>query len=650
MSGGNIGSEGTSDSTGQTIHTKSDDDSWQEFDQAPQQDETDSFDDFEFEKTAANKPTKSGNPTNISNNDTVFGGFVGPDTGSGTGNVSFDSDFGDFVGPGTSDNTGNDDFGDFVGPGAGGNTGNDDFGTGFGDFQGPGTTGDNGSTSREIDFKLAFSEVKQAPNLEQMQRNTDVAFGEFKKTWTSAMMDKLYSKSELSMDEYESLSRTYDEIKAKVEKKNPTEDLGKLIKTMQQKAALLKTLQASGAWQKEIAIVRSSAKPTSSGEVVQETSDRGTVTETPSDEVAKETPSGESIEGKSSGEALHEKYDGESDDEGSDGETGKKKQDVEDVWSEQELLKVKEFCDNKIEALADDKAAQSAFLVAAIKTRFGIDNLLGDFGAKSLLRLYELLDLLPSGHTTFNKNLKTVDRSKELGTSTYDLKTTITIMAGDLKNTKKYETSTGDLEVNTFDATTYHEIGHSVDHATNYMETKGGGKDHGEWKQVKIEDIVAVGAKSLKQALKQVNSDVVKDLENISDNEIERLVGAYIDSGKTDYGVCIKYKGLENVLEQDGTVEWCRKTLKWSQMSSSYPSKSEAAELSPDGKVSYKNDRGVWWQYSLAARDTQVSNYQFNARAEWFAEVYTLFMLGKLPEGHPCYDDIKAMDARFQTK
>jgi hypothetical protein len=45
-----------------------------------------------------------------------------------------------------------------------------------------------------------------------------------------------------------------------------------------------------------------------------------------------------------------------------------------------------------------------------------------------------------------------------------------------------------------------------------------------------------------------------------------------------------------------------------------------------------------WWSYSLGARGAAVSQYQFRSPAEWFAEAYSFFYIGKLPEGHALYD------------
>ncbi|MCB9741686.1 MAG: hypothetical protein H6740_03665 [Alphaproteobacteria bacterium] len=45
----------------------------------------------------------------------------------------------------------------------------------------------------------------------------------------------------------------------------------------------------------------------------------------------------------------------------------------------------------------------------------------------------------------------------------------------------------------------------------------------------------------------------------------------------------------------------------------------------------------LWWSYLFIKRNQGVSEYQFNAPAEWFSELYALYYGGKLPEGHPDY-------------
>jgi hypothetical protein len=66
-----------------------------------------------------------------------------------------------------------------------------------------------------------------------------------------------------------------------------------------------------------------------------------------------------------------------------------------------------------------------------------------------------------------------------------------------------------------------------------------------------------------------------------------------------------------------------------------------AAALAVGDRVYQKfgdgDDGGSWTSYALAARGAGVSDYQFRAAGEWFAELYAFYYSKKLPESHPAY-------------
>ncbi len=64
-----------------------------------------------------------------------------------------------------------------------------------------------------------------------------------------------------------------------------------------------------------------------------------------------------------------------------------------------------------------------------------------------------------------------------------------------------------------------------------------------------------------------------------------------------------------------------------------FPSK--AAKLAIDGRVYHEAYEGQWVSYQLSARKTEVTEYQFRAPGEWFAEVYACYFTDKLKDGHP---------------
>src|ERR1035438_10066670 len=78
--------------------------------------------------------------------------------------------------------------------------------------------------------------------------------------------------------------------------------------------------------------------------------------------------------------------------------------------------------------------------------------------------------------------------------------------------------------------------------------------------------------------------------------------------------------------------------IKWSELVRDelwWKSSNEIEGHEAIGDRFYQTDGTKWWQYKKAARAQMVRNYQFRSPAEWFAEVYAVFMLGKLAPRHP---------------
>jgi hypothetical protein len=60
-----------------------------------------------------------------------------------------------------------------------------------------------------------------------------------------------------------------------------------------------------------------------------------------------------------------------------------------------------------------------------------------------------------------------------------------------------------------------------------------------------------------------------------------------------------------------------------------------AASYAVGGRVYQESYGGDWCSYDPAALGQRVTNYQFRAPGEWFADAYSAFFLGKLPDQHP---------------
>lgn len=60
-----------------------------------------------------------------------------------------------------------------------------------------------------------------------------------------------------------------------------------------------------------------------------------------------------------------------------------------------------------------------------------------------------------------------------------------------------------------------------------------------------------------------------------------------------------------------------------------------AAKYAVGGRVYQEAYGGDWNSYNPSALSQRVTNYQFRAPGEWFADAYATYFLGKLPDGHP---------------
>jgi hypothetical protein len=110
-------------------------------------------------------------------------------------------------------------------------------------------------------------------------------------------------------------------------------------------------------------------------------------------------------------------------------------------------------------------------------------------------------------------------------------------------------------------------------------------------------------------------------------------------------------KVFQPVFDANADVDWealaSHKSLTWlsdigAQTTGNYKlsqSKIEAAavKVGGDTRVYQQSYKGTYWSYIVDARSYMVRDYQFRARGEWFAEVYTMYFMGKLGNRHIAY-------------
>jgi hypothetical protein len=65
-----------------------------------------------------------------------------------------------------------------------------------------------------------------------------------------------------------------------------------------------------------------------------------------------------------------------------------------------------------------------------------------------------------------------------------------------------------------------------------------------------------------------------------------------------------------------------------------------------DQRVYHEAYEGTWVSYKYAARAKGITGYQFRAPAEWFAELYAAFHMGKLNKSHPAFQWLSKLKAK----
>ena len=193
-------------------------------------------------------------------------------------------------------------------------------------------------------------------------------------------------------------------------------------------------------------------------------------------------------------------------------------------------------------------------MIAAIKVRFGVDELSGELTSNMLPRLYKALKLVPDNHTKDNPKLSIITRSKMSDTSLYG-SGVLNINAGETgpfsSEKEKYTDGAGKaLKFNNFDAHTLHEVGHSVDDASGYMAAHGTDDNYGGWSTHSESQIAGVWAKKLAKDYPELGPAFLSDLASdaILKGNVNDAVNAWKgkQAGFTSIG--------RDTLLQDGAV------------------------------------------------------------------------------------------------
>lgn len=286
---------------------------------------------------------------------------------------------------------------------------------------------------------------------------------------------------------------------------------------------------------------------------------------------------------------------------------------------------------------------------AALQARFGIKvEKAADFRQKSLPRLYAVMAKVPqwqSKQSMFQK--LEIDRNRTGGDAYYaDGKTTglpPTIALHDVPDGATSELvpdvdpKTKTVKASYFDFTTLHEVGHAVDAKVNFMGQRMNDPAYGGWRDEQTIDKVVdwfakeggLVARRTGGAKKATEADLKALLLSYINN---RTAPKPTDAGKPLGSLLAEW---DNILT-DEVIKVCVEGIRinekvWEGGAAT------AAKVKVGGRCFHSSYGGnTWVSYDYASRGpTGVSTYQWRAPGEWFAEIYALYYIGKLPETHP---------------
>ena len=327
-----------------------------------------------------------------------------------------------------------------------------------------------------------------------------------------------------------------------------------------------------------------------------------------------------------------------------------------------------------IDSLVDDigvlsrgKPATKTFLNAAFTARFGLKLtvLQGDseslaavgeereagLDMKYLEKLYGALKKVPATHTKQNRMLTEIKRSRDYTKAPHyegGEKKEIILrfrLESDFEDWKKQKKFAKAGERWSFDAVTLHEVGHAVDAAKSFMDTHQGIAKYGGWQSVTKEQIADAVGEDKGFYARWSAPDAIRGVQLTRDFLKTYLMAVLSKSDPAAElakrpDAPIGVPAVLTVLAADPAVTCCE-NMRMNGGKGLYTG-NNAAQFAIGGLVYQESYADQWWSYTLSARGAKVSNYQFRAPGEWYAEAYSAFFLEGLPATHPLYPILDA--------
>lgn len=161
-------------------------------------------------------------------------------------------------------------------------------------------------------------------------------------------------------------------------------------------------------------------------------------------------------------------------------------------------------------------------------------------------------------------------------------------------------------------------------------------------KKVKLKD----------KALKELAVEAITQAldKSVKDNDRRKKADEVVDNFFLNHKATNFTPADAKEIAEHPAVEWGRAVIEKGTYGGLYWGGDAAAQkYSVGGRIYQESYPDKWWSYSLAARGTAVSEYQFRAPGEWFAEAYSAFYEERLPTSHPLHGWLQAQGPPRKT-
>lgn len=255
-----------------------------------------------------------------------------------------------------------------------------------------------------------------------------------------------------------------------------------------------------------------------------------------------------------------------------------------------------------------------------------------DWTLEGLKRAYDIMIKLPDGHAISNTSFAKLKRFTG-GGGWYGDDRTVSIAYDNINDNRSDERTLSDkwnnkgtnvfIGKNSFDKTVRHEVGHAVDHRHGFSGAYCTTPNGGNWTSFAtttnmVQTYLNANNSALSQhgaCLGMVKLEIAKLItaEETADNVKTEVIRLMTQTSQ-NHGLVFD----PNIVRTDSIFEDLQK------VNLQKPWKTSGGKDIGGRTFVYSNDTSLH-SYDTAARALQVSNYQFRAPAEWFAEAYAAY-------------------------